>query len=166
MAAAHTELIGSTPTDGTSVPSRPQAVELTFSDPLQTGFTTVVLNDDAGRQVPTQPPTVTGNSVSLPFPTDAPGEYAVAYRVLSQDGHSVSGAIRFTVQQSTAAQNSLPSAPGQSSPETSTPGPATPDDNASTQAAWWLGGMAVAVLLLGGAVFVALRRRPDEKSDE
>lgn len=165
VAAAHAELTGSSPTEGSALPSPPPAVELTFSDPLQPQFTTIALTDGSGRPVATPSPAVAGNKATLPFTGTAPGPYTVAYRVLSEDGHPITGKIGFTVQQGVpAAQPSTAQAPPPAAPSPS-PAPAAAEQE-TPGGVWWLVGVATAVLVVGGGVFFTFRRLPGKDSDE
>lgn len=162
VAAAHAELMGSSPTEG-SAPTPPPAVELTFSDPLKPPFTTIALTDGSGRPVATPSPAVAGNKATLSFTGTAPGPYTVAYRVLSEDGHPITGKISFTVQQGTpTTQPSTALAPPPAAPA---PAPAAADQG-TPGAVWWLVGVAAAVLVVGGGVFFTFRRLPGKDSDE
>ena len=49
-AAAHNELIGSDPPDGSEVPTGPAQVSLTFNLPVQRGFSTVIVTGPDGIQ--------------------------------------------------------------------------------------------------------------------
>lgn len=97
-AAAHAQLLDSTPGAGERFESAPDQVELVFNEPVQ-------LPDDALRLFvvgDAEPRSLTGRAVdarvSAPLPSGlGAGGYVVAYRVISADGHPVSGTIAFTV---------------------------------------------------------------------
>ena len=96
-ASAHAALISSSPADGAVVDAVPDAVELTFSEVVATPAYVVVTGPD-GRTVSEGKPQVADASVSQPTgPSDVEGQYTVNYRIVSADGHPVSGTVRFSV---------------------------------------------------------------------
>jgi methionine-rich copper-binding protein CopC len=187
-AAAHDELTGSTPADGASVEIPPAAVELTFSEPpLGIGSQVQVTGPD-GEVVNAGDLVITDTVVSQPLATDLPaGDYAVAWRVTSSDGHPISGELTFTAQgtavppeeTATPEPAPVPGATSEPTTEPSTgagagtgataePAPESGDVSAaeggqavedpSPGAAPWVVG-AVIVLLVGGALWWVARRR-------
>lgn len=99
-ASAHTELVSSNPADGTTVRTLPSSVELTFSEPMATSVFVVVAGP-AGAQVEVGEPEVTGDTVRQATTGRGPaGDYTLAYRVVSADGHPLSGELNFAVQES------------------------------------------------------------------
>ena len=114
-ASAHAELLSTTPEDGAALDQAPAEAVLTFNEPVQ-------LIDGSIRLFPgdedplTLDAHVSNTSVVAPLPaTLDDGAYALSYRVVSADGHPVSGAITFTIGQ---AADDHTSAPGV---ETTTP---------------------------------------------
>jgi methionine-rich copper-binding protein CopC len=96
-ATAHAALVSSSPPDGAVVETLPDAVELTFSEAVATPAY-VVVTDPHGRTVSAGEAQVTDASVSQPTrQSDEQGEYSVDYRIVSADGHPVTGNLRFTV---------------------------------------------------------------------
>lgn len=95
-ASAHATFVGSDPADGTVLTAAPTKVTLTFDDTLeQPGAMTVV---GPGGRVDDANAAVTDRTVStaVNIGTSAAGQYVVTYRVISDDGHPVSGTIHFT----------------------------------------------------------------------
>lgn len=95
---AHTALTSSTPADGAVVRVPPTAVELTFegtvADPAS-----VVVTDPAGRNLTVGKAEVVDGLVTQDVvDSRAAGTYTIEYRVVSDDGHPVSGTLRFTVR--------------------------------------------------------------------
>lgn len=149
-ALAHNVLISSDPKDGSSVEAGPAAITLTFDQPVTggDGFNTISVTGPEGtRWEADGEPTIRDNVVTFPLrPLGPAAEYAVSYRILSADGHPVSGSLKFTL---TKAGNGTPA------PATS----AAAQDQASGSGGgvpiWvWIAG---AVVLLAGGVFFALR---------
>ncbi|MFD0200086.1 MULTISPECIES: copper resistance CopC family protein [Saccharothrix] len=154
-AFAHNVLVSSDPKDGAQLESGPTTITLTFDQPVQAGekFNTITVTGPEGtRWEADGEPTVKNNSVVFPVrPLGPAAEYAVGYRILSADGHPVTGSLKFTL---TKAGNGTP-APASSS---------AAQDAASSSGAggvpiWvWIAGAAV---LLAGGAFLALRGGAD-----
>ncbi|MFD8863220.1 copper resistance protein CopC [Streptomyces sp. NPDC059590] len=97
-AAAHTGLTGSAPDDGATVATSPARVSLSFNDPMDARYSRVAVTGASGRSVTTGAPKVDGRTVSQALTAELPaGRYTVGYRVISADGHPVSGSYTFTV---------------------------------------------------------------------
>ena len=95
-AAAHASLISSSPPDGAAVATAPTKVELIFSEEVGTPSIIAVTGPD-GVQVVDGPTQIRSASVVQPLKTlTAGGLYKIAYRVVSADGHPVSGQLTFT----------------------------------------------------------------------
>jgi methionine-rich copper-binding protein CopC len=96
-ASAHAELVGSNPKDGATVQRLPTEVQLEFDEEVFTPAYVQVTASD-GTKVGAGAPDVAGTTVTLPLTQDGPsGSYTVAYRVVSDDGHPVTGEITFDV---------------------------------------------------------------------
>jgi copper resistance protein C len=147
-AFAHNVLVGSDPKDGSQLETGPAAITLTFDQPVQAGekFNTVTVTGPEGTRWEAEgEPTVKNTSVVFPVrPLGPAAEYTIGYRVLSADGHPVTGSIKFTL---TKAGNGTPA------PVSTTPEPSAPSD-AGVPIWVWIAG---AVVLLGGGAFLALR---------
>jgi copper transport protein len=97
-AAAHAELVTITPANGAQLTKPPTEVKMTFTESVNLLVGGIRLVDGAGATVPTSDPTVDGHTVTWPMPADLPeGAYVVTWRVVSADGHPVSGASSFGV---------------------------------------------------------------------
>ncbi|MFL2924583.1 MAG: copper resistance protein CopC [Actinomycetes bacterium] len=98
--SAHADLQVSTPEDGESLEVAPEEIRLTFSEELFEELVEISILDAAGDLYSTigveqTPPPGTG--VIFPWPPQAPpGEYSIAYRVVSADGHPVTGTVSFS----------------------------------------------------------------------
>lgn len=103
-AAAHNQLIEADPAPEARLTTAPEVVELVFAEPLDPEFTTVVVNDAAQSPLALGEPEIEGGRVTVSLPSRlADGEYTVAYRVVSADGHPVQGSYSFTVTAGGAA---------------------------------------------------------------
>ncbi|MFC6088347.1 copper resistance CopC family protein [Saccharothrix lopnurensis] len=151
-ALAHNVLISSDPKDGSSVEAGPAAITLTFDQPVTggEGFNTISVTGPEGtRWEADGEPTVKDTSVTFPLrPLGPAAEYAVSYRILSADGHPVSGSLRFTLSKA-----------GDGTPAPATTGSAqgsAPESGGGGGLPIWV-WIAGAVVLLAGGVFFALR---------
>lgn len=113
-AFAHAGLAFSTPEDGAVLDVAPDEVVLTFTEELLSDLVEIsVLDADDNPVVVTEvaqtPPP--GTDVKLPWPADLPpGEYSVAFRVVSADGHPVTGRVTFSyASQRETAEEPTPS---------------------------------------------------------
>ncbi|WP_053758807.1 MULTISPECIES: copper resistance CopC family protein [Streptomyces] len=99
-AAAHTELEAAGPGANARLAALPPRVTLTFSDTMTQKFAKVAVTAPNGDAAAQGEPRVEGRTVTLLLDTDAPaGRYTVGYRVVSADGHPVSGSYTFTVEE-------------------------------------------------------------------
>lgn len=117
-ALAHTAVTSVVPARGAVVPA-PAAVTLNFSEPVELRFSTVRVMAVAAGQTPeaaaklalaarpetstlvSRPPTTAGLAARLSVPLKTglkPGLYVIAWRLLSEDGHTVSGLSTFRVR--------------------------------------------------------------------
>lgn len=102
-ASAHAELLSTTPQDGAALEQAPAEAVLTFNEPVQLIEGSVRLfPGDADPLV--LDARVVDAAIAAPFPDDlADGRYALSYRVVSADGHPISGAITFTIGDATGS---------------------------------------------------------------
>ncbi|MGH8775888.1 MAG: copper resistance CopC family protein [Jiangellaceae bacterium] len=173
-AAAHNELIGSTPEDGATVTEAPITVELEFDQPVQRDFNQVAVLDAGGGHHEEGDPQVVGARVSQAVADLASGEYEVTYRIVSADGHPITGSVTFTVTGPTgSATPSVPPAGETARPpadldehaghdaaaDTNVAAPAD-DDAGSGGLLAVVGGIAAAVAVGGAVYFTMGGRRP------
>ena len=98
VAAAHTELVSSTPKPKATVPA-PREITLSFEDDVR--LTALVLMDANGatKKLEVLPTAVAKKfTVGVEDPL-SPGAYTVTWRAVGADTHVVSGDFRFTVAQ-------------------------------------------------------------------
>jgi copper resistance protein C len=153
-ALAHAEFLGSDPAEGSSMAAGPQQVTLTFSDTMQQGFNTITVVGPDGKDYQTGDVTAAGDTVSIAVGTLGPaGQYEIGYRVLSDDGHPVSGKVGFTLTRAGSGVGTpdQPIASADAAPTAATGAPA----ESGGMPVWpWIVG---AVVLVGAGVAVALR---------
>lgn len=116
-AAAHDELLGSTPASGEALTDAPAEVTLTFSADVLTIGAAVIVADGADRDWVADAPVVRDGTVTVSLDPQLPtGGYEIRWRVVSQDGHPISGIIPFTV----GGAEPLTRTPAATTPSTST----------------------------------------------
>jgi methionine-rich copper-binding protein CopC len=156
-AFAHTRLEGSNPADGSSVDTAPTTVSLTFNEDVPADFSTLTVIGPDGAAYQTGAVTAAGGTVSTAVrPLGPAGRYQVGYRVVSDDGHPVTGTLAFTLTTAGTARTATPAPAAPSAPAATAPAPApqaVPDDGGSPVWPWIVG----AVVLVGAGVVAALR---------
>lgn len=162
VAAAHTSLVGSEPPSSASVTSPLTAVVLTFSEDINPAFADVAVTSSDGRNWVSGSASVEGPRLTVDIGPDrlVNGLYTVGYRVVSADGHPVSGSYTFTVAgvQEQTQPTTAPSAEAPSTAEPSPPAPAGSDTKASVLTAAGVG------LALGGVIAFWQSRRHRRKN--
>lgn len=156
-ATAHTDLLFSTPDDGAVLAAAPAEVVLTFSEELLPGAVEVSVQDSAGVVVTVGDPRVAGSDVIATWPPGVVGpEFTVNYRVVSADGHPVTGSIGFTV----TADPALPSgATAGQAPASPAPIPVAAPEPEPSRAPLLAIGVGLAVGIGVGFFFVVRARR-------
>lgn len=167
-AAAHDQLVSSTPAADEHLAAAPEEVVLTFSNDLlsmeDNSGTAMTVIDDAGKDWVAGAPVVEADTVTVPLEPDMPGgAYTVTWKVVSSDGHPTSGEYSFSVAAAQAepapAETTAPAESAQPSSPAQTDDPATAP--AETDTAPWplligLGVLALAAIVI---VVVAVRRK-------
>ncbi len=150
---AHSQLEGSNPADGASVATPPSAVSLTFNEDVQPGFTVITLIGPDGKDYHTGNVTETDTTVSVgALPLGPSGVYQIGYRVVSADGHPVSGKTSFTL--TTAGPGAAQAQPPATAAAPDAVPTAAPPDAGGAPVWPWIVG---AVVLVAGGVALALR---------
>lgn len=171
---AHADLTSTTPDDGAILDAPPSRIDLTFSEPLITAAATVVVTNDQGVVVTRDRSRVDGTSVSVPWPPELPpGDYTIAFRVVSGDGHPIKGTSRFTLRPPAPTspvdatppaqpEPTIPDAPttGASTSDAATDSPITEPTDEQQSSLPGLGLLAGVIAAIGiGSVVVVRRRR-------
>lgn len=166
-ASAHAKLVKVTPKQDAQLTTAPKEVTLEFSETLSTSFTTVVVTTAAGASVTLGKPKVVGaKAIQALSPRLASGTYRILFRVVSHDGHPVTGESGFTLklQLSTSAPTSTPSASPLTTPSATvaTVAPAEGSDAGpgagTSRTAMAIAG-AVGLLIVGAGVMLWRRER-------
>ncbi|WP_374928790.1 copper resistance protein CopC [Kytococcus sedentarius] len=97
-ALAHDVLEGSEPAAGETLSEAPEELVLTYSDEVQKVGNRVSVADASGEVVAEGEPTADGPVVTFDLPEHLEdGTYTSTWRVVSSDGHPISGTTDFTV---------------------------------------------------------------------
>lgn len=161
-ATAHNVLVGTTPEDGSAVDAQPGIVELVFDDTVQDQFNQVAVLDAEENTYQTGDPAVDENVVTQAVDDLPDGDYTVSYRVVSADGHPVSGTFEFTMAAggsgTTDGTGDAPTTEASPSEEAAaTPAEAGPSDSDdATPAATTDSGGGITGTTVGGLVIVAV----------
>ena len=106
-ASAHSKLVSTSPTDGSSLTSVPDQVSFTFNENLLAGSTTIAFVDDAGTVISSSPGVISGTTITSPWPAAAStGQIQVSYRVVSADSHPITGTMTVTLSATDAPSES------------------------------------------------------------
>ena len=150
-AAAHSVVIASTPAPGEQIAQGPERVSLTFNEALQESFAALTVAGPDGNLWSKGDPLVEDATVSVAVGDLGPaGEYTIAYRVTSADGHPVTGTQVFTLTQDG------PGAPGAAAAAAGAAAPASDSDEDSGPAVWIF--VVVGVVVLAGVLWFVLRK--------
>ncbi|WP_327360883.1 MULTISPECIES: copper resistance CopC/CopD family protein [unclassified Streptomyces] len=145
-ALAHAGLSGSDPADGAVLDAAPKQVTLTFTESvsfLDGSLRVLSPADDRVSPRPAHHADGRANTAQVPLEENlAQGTYTVAWRVVSADGHPISGALVFSV--------------GKPSGTTAVPAKTSPDDTAASRLYGFFRYVAYSglALLVGAAAFV------------
>lgn len=102
-AMAHTALVSSTPRNGAIIHNSPDALVLNFTEVLAQidgkSINTITLIGPSNIRVKLDSIRVTKSRMSAKFFAPLPiGRYEMKYRVVAEDGHSLNGVIKFSIQ--------------------------------------------------------------------
>ncbi|MGN9782982.1 copper resistance CopC family protein [Nonomuraea sp. ZG12] len=97
-AQAHNVLISSDPKDGATLSAPPGQITLVFDQPVRQGYAQIGVTGADGSAWADGATTVAAERVTVKVkPLTTGGAYVVGYRILSADGHPVTGKIGFTL---------------------------------------------------------------------
>ncbi|MGC5173014.1 copper resistance CopC family protein [Microbacterium sp. DT81.1] len=174
-AQAHDELVSSYPEAGSTITGSPAEITLSFSGELIAGMQSAAVEVIApdGQNIATDAPSEVGTSITQHLAPNPPaGLFTVRWKVVSSDGHPISGEYTYTVAPTDAVPSSpaaTPSTAPQTPAPTATEAPADNGYGGETSG----GGDTFAILavvggvvVLGGALVIVLmvgreRRRRD-----
>jgi copper resistance protein C len=102
-AFAHDQLISSSPAPDDHLADTPAGITLAFSSPLLALGHEVRVIDDTGRNWVDGPAVLSRETLTQALPELPDGAYQVTWRVVSADGHPISGSFGFSVGNPSAA---------------------------------------------------------------
>ena len=147
-AFAHGFVVNTDPADGSSLPTGPSTVTVTFDEPVQRGFGTLTVVGPDGNLWSTGDTRTDGNTVRIDvLPLGPAGLYTIGFRVISADSHPVTGSRSFRL----------------ATPGSGTPGPPAGTATPTTTTGGSGGGvpawafMVGAVVVFGVGLTLALR---------
>jgi len=152
-ASAHDQLLSTNPKDGSAVETLPAEVTLTFSDLVTDAggeANQVRVLDSSCHPLQDGAPVIQDNVVTQKVSGTANGAVTVQWRVVSRDGHPVSGEFSFTVGRATSAAS-----PSCDAAEVA----GEPGSGGGSALPWIIGGVIVVVVVGGGAYLLATRSR-------
>jgi methionine-rich copper-binding protein CopC len=127
---AHTSLKSSNPAEGASLATAPAEVQLTFSGVVSASADAVKVAAADGTQWTVGAVVAVDGVVTAPVEATGPaGVHTISYRVKSDDGHTISGAVKFSL---TAGVVSSSQAPAPTSSVSSVPSVAPVSDATPT----------------------------------
>ncbi|MEV0620732.1 copper resistance CopC family protein [Nonomuraea sp. NPDC050404] len=150
-AQAHNVLISSDPANGATLTASPSQVTLVFDQTVRKGYAQVGVTGADGSAWADGSAVVAAERVTVKVkPLPAGGSYTVGYRILSADGHPVTGRIAFDL----AADASGVAAAGTAQGSSADAAEAAANGGAGMAVVWIVG----ALLVLAAGTAVALRR--------
>jgi len=171
-AQAHDDLLGSDPAADAQLDALPAQLTLTFTAEIapDEGASEVQVTDAAGASLVAGAPSAQGNVLTQPLEGTASGAITVLWKVVSSDGHPISGEFGFTV---TTPPTPTPTETTTPSPtptatvaptESASPSPtAAPADGGSTALPWVFFAL-IAVAVAGGVTYLLVSRARREKA--
>ena len=180
--SAHAALTGTDPEDGATIAEAPAEVSATFSEILDESSTEIAVTDPTGEVLDVADPSYDGDTFIQPMLYTAPGEYTVAFRVISEDGHRVDDTITFTVEsipEGLYAPGAEPTADATTGAEATEPatqeptvgetgeatGAAEEEEDSNTGAALAAILLGLLVVVVGGVVLVKTLGRKQQQDD-
>lgn len=100
-AFAHAHLRSATPAVDSTVQTAPTDVAITYSEGVEPKFSTIEVQDAAGKRVDKNDPhTEAGDNkvLSVGLPTLSPGTYTVIWHATAVDTHKTEGRFTFTIK--------------------------------------------------------------------
>ncbi len=126
-ASAHSKLVGSIPASGMGVDQPPTTIVLQFNEPIQEKYDLLAVTGPNSENLVNGDAKISGATLTQPVnKPSAIGAYRVAYRVISSDGHPVTGEFSFNVTAMTAETSST----------TAVTQPATTDPKSDSEEGW------------------------------
>jgi copper resistance protein C len=94
---AHAFLDHASPPVGSTVPTAPHELTLSFTQNLEPAFSTVQVSGPNGAQIAPHKPRISGSTMRVAIKAAGRGTYHVHWHVLSVDTHTTEGSYTFHV---------------------------------------------------------------------
>ena len=95
-AAAHTDLVSTSPAADSDVNASQATISLTFAEPTLVDGAAIIVKNSNGDILDSPAPTLDGSTLSIPWPMDlTPGQVTIEWRATGDDGHVLSGDFGF-----------------------------------------------------------------------
>jgi len=141
-AFAHADLVGTYPVDGSVLESAPESITLSFNSKLLNSMAELAVTNSSGELIPGIIAESIETTASALWPADLPGDtYTVAYRIVSEDGHPVTGSMSFNYPASVSESVSESAAAVQV--------PTESGSESGSMLGWVLGFLALALIVVG-----------------
>lgn len=153
-AAAHSNSVDTNPGHGATLETMPGEATVTFNEAPKTASVVLARPDGKIDKLTTD---VAGSTITVRLPAAGPrGVYTLSYRVVSADGHPISGSVTFSVRTGATPSTAPSATAGDDTPAAESPTTAE-DDSRGPLVPLVIGA---AVLGLAAVVFAArsLRR--------
>lgn len=159
-AHAHSELVTSSPVDGSEVSMSTDRIVLVFDAALSPVGNAVVVRGPDSDDVSSAASQTSGNTLEMQIDLVSPGRHTVSYRFVGQDGHAASGHLWFTAVAGGAPHSATAVLLRGTRPTDARAGPASAGDDAKL---WLLPllGLAGGLVLLHTAAAARQRRHAD-----
>ena len=96
-ASAHAHLDHAVPAVGSTVPTPPQDVTLTFTQNLEAAFSSANVTDASGARVDQGEAKISGNTMQIGLKALTAGTYTVHWQAVSVDTHKTEGTFNFSI---------------------------------------------------------------------
>ena len=154
-AAAHADVASTTPASNARVDSAPSEAVVEFDSRLMSMGAAMVVRDDNARTISQGLPVIDGRRISIALDGNAgPGRYTVAFRAVSEDGHTITSSYTYVVNG--AVPTAVPS--GQPGIPTATGAGVTPATSAGgVSPIVWIVALLLMVFVSGLVLLVRYR---------
>ena len=167
-AQAHDELLSSDPAPGSTADALPGLLTLTFSGVLATdpGASEVAVTDAAGTSLTDGAPVVADTVLTQQLAGEASGVVTVLWKVVSSDGHPISGEYSFTVIAPAPVDTPTPiPTPSETLAPTQEPTaeatatvPEDPNMEAIDTRPWFIGALLLLLAVAGAVMYLLVSR--------
>jgi len=156
-ALAHNSLVESAPAKDARLPAAPAEVRLRFLSNLDNNASLKVTDASGASAIGAV--TVSGKFMSAPFTATAAGTYTVTYGLTSSDGHVVNSSYSFGIDGPPSPTTAPVVQPEPKPSATVVAAPPLEEKKQDTPWFPYIGGAAVAGLIVGGLLAFLKRRR-------